>query len=297
MTVPPALRLEHLAVHYGDHAAVSEVTLTLEPGQWLAVIGPNGAGKSTVLRAIVGVAPFSGRLEFAGAAVEPGQGRAGRWRGRSPTIPSGASRRVAYMPQHPVLPEGMTTAEYVLLGRTAHLGLLRSESAGDRRRVAEVLDELDLGEEAGRPMSELSGGEAQRATLARALLQEASILVLDEPTSALDLGHQIAVLELIDRLRHEHGLAVVTALHDLTVAGRFADRLLLLSGGSPVASGTPAEVLTEDVLSRYYRTPVSILEGPGGTAVVVPLRDRELGHTGSRTDPDPDRINDQGAAR
>ena len=234
-----ALLLEDLAVHYGGQAAVREVTLTVDPGQWVAVIGPNGAGKSTVLRAIVGVAAFTGRLELAGGVVEARAGVIRRALGRDRAGGRGAARRVAYVPQQPVLPEGMTVAEYVLLGRTAHLGLLRSESAADRQRVARVLDDLDLGDQAARPMTELSGGEGQRATLARALVQEASILILDEPTSALDLGHQVGVLELIDRLRRERDLAVVTALHDLTVASRFADHLLLLADGAPVASGPP----------------------------------------------------------
>ena len=242
----PALRLRGVAVGYGDEPVVAGVDATVAAGRWLAVIGPNGAGKSTLLKAMAGILPFAGEI-------------------------TGVDRGVAYVPQQPSLPAGMSTAEYVLLGRTAHLAWFRSESAADRRRVAAVLDRLDLGELAGRPVTELSGGEAQRATLARALVQEARILVLDEPTSALDLAHQIGVLELIDRLRHDHGLAVVTAMHDLTTAGRFADQLLLVAGGRAAASGTPAEVLTADVLSCHYGTPVSVLDGPDGV-VVVPLR-------------------------
>jgi iron complex transport system ATP-binding protein len=253
----PVLRLEDVSVSYGRRPVVRDVSFELGPGRWLAIIGPNGAGKSTLLRALVGVVAHRGVIEIGGV---------GR-RVRDTGVP-----RVAYVPQHPGRPDGMTTAEYVLLGRTAHLGLLRSESGADRRRVAEVLEQMGLSDQADREMAELSGGEAQRASLARALVQEASILVLDEPTSSLDLGHQLAALELIDRLRRELDLAVVTAMHDLTEAGRFADQLLLLADGRPVALGPPAEVLTEPVLSRYYRTPVSVLDGPDGTAVVVPRR-------------------------
>ncbi len=259
---PAALALDDVAVGYGDADAVLGVSFRVAPGQWLAVIGPNGAGKSTVLRAVAGVLRFRGRIEVGG---RPHRNRAE------------TARQVAYVPQLPILPIGMTTAEYVMLGRTAHLSMLRSESAADRRRVAAVLDHLDLSAMAGRPVDALSGGEAQRATLARALVQEASVLVLDEPTSALDLAHQISVLELVDRLRAAHRLAVVTAMHDLSIASRFADRLLLMADGRPVATGPAAEVLTEPVLSRYYRTPVSVMAGPDGGVLVVPLRSKGSG--------------------
>lgn len=253
------LRLTDVSISYGKTTVVDSVSLELAAGEWLAVIGPNGAGKSTVLKAIAGVLPFDGTIEVDGAAH------------RTRTV---APRTVGYVPQQPALPLGMTTAEYVLLGRTAHLRWLQSESATDRAKVTEVLEQLDLGSLAHRPITELSGGEAQRATLARVLVQEATILVLDEPTSALDLAHQIAVLELVDDLRSDHDLTVVTAVHDLTIASRFADRLALVADGKAVAIGTPAEVLTEDVLTHYYRTPVTVSPGPDGGVVVIPLRNR-----------------------
>ncbi|MGI9596415.1 MAG: ABC transporter ATP-binding protein, partial [Acidimicrobiales bacterium] len=277
----PALTVAAVTVGYGETTIVSDVSFDLAPGEWLAVIGPNGAGKSTLLKAIVGVLAFDGRIELQpGAEGGPG-GRAGRRR-RLGTAGNGSARRIAYVPQRPILPLGMTTAEYVLLGRTAHLGWFQTESKRDRRRVCEVLDQLDLAPMAGRPIAELSGGEGQRATLARALVQEASVLVLDEPTSALDLAHQIAVLELIDRVRSEHDLAVITAVHDLTIASRFADRLLLVAEGGSVAIGSAAEVLTEGVLSRYYKTPVTVMDGPDGGVVVVPLRSPSRAETTDR---------------
>lgn len=248
----PALRLIDVAVGYGSSPVLAGVSFGVGAGEWLAVIGPNGAGKSTLLKAIIGALPFDGSIEVGGRG--------------------GAARRIGYVPQKPILPLGMTTAEYVLLGRTAHLSWFQSESSNDRRRVADVLDQLDLASMAGRPVTELSGGEGQRATLARALVQEASILVLDEPTSALDLAHQITVLELVDELRRSHDLAVVTAMHDLTIASRFADRLLLVADGEQAAMGPPAEVLTRALLTKFYRTPVTVMDGPDGGLVVVPLR-------------------------
>lgn len=252
----PAIRLENVAVGYRDKPVVVGVSLDVPAGGWLSIIGPNGAGKSTVLKAIVGVLPYEGLLEVGGA----------------PQTRGSSARAVGYVPQKPVLPPGMTTAEYALLGRTAHLGWFGSESGQDRDRVAEVLDRLDMSHLAPRPITELSGGEAQRAALARALVQEASVLILDEPTSALDLANQISVLELVNELRHEQGLAVISAMHDLSMAGRFSDRLLLLAGGTAAATGTPAQVLTEDILSTNYKTPVSVMQGPDNHLVVVPLR-------------------------
>lgn len=252
-----ALELVDVSIDYGKRPVVHDVSLQVRAGEWLAVIGPNGAGKSTVLKAVAGIASFEGSVTVGDTTH----------RGRT-----AAARQVGYVAQDPILPPGMTVAEYVLLGRTAHLGWMGTESAADRRVVGQVLDRLALTTMAARSVTELSGGEAQRATLARALVQEATILVLDEPTSALDLAHQISVLELVDELRIERGLAVVSAMHDLTIASRFADRLVLLADGKVIADGSPANVLTEDILSRHYGTPVSIVEGPDGGIVVLPLR-------------------------
>ena len=252
-----ALKLVDVSINYGKRPVVHNVSVQVGAAEWLAVIGPNGAGKSTVLKAVAGIATFDGSITV------------GDTTHRSRTA---AARQVGYVAQDPILPPGMTVAEYVLLGRTAHLGWMGAESAADRRVVGQVLDRLALTTMAARSVTELSGGEAQRATLARALVQEATILVLDEPTSALDLAHQISVLELVDELRLERGLAVVSAMHDLTIASRYADRLALLADGRVIADGSPADVLTEETLSRHYGTPVSIVEGPDGGIVVLPLR-------------------------
>ncbi|MEM9652275.1 MAG: ABC transporter ATP-binding protein [Actinomycetota bacterium] len=255
VAAPPAIRLVDVSAGYRGRSVVCGVSCSIPAGGWLSIIGPNGVGKSTLLKAVVGVLDHGGTLEVSGAAS----------RKRRP-------RSVGYVPQKPVLPPGITTAEYALLGRTAHLRWFGSESANDRALVADVLDRLGLSELAGRPVTELSGGEAQRAALARALVQEASVLVLDEPTSALDLANQVAVLELVNELRHEQGLAVLSAMHDLSMAGRFSDQLLLLADGAAAALGPPSAVLTEELLSRHYGTPVSVIRGPEDELVVIPLR-------------------------
>lgn len=251
MSRPPAVTITGVGVTLGGATILSDVSLTVEPGEFLALIGPNGAGKSTLIRSIVGLNRPTGTVSIGGS-----QDRA---------------RSVAYVAQDPVLPVGMTVAEYVLLGRTAHLSWLAVESAADRRRVADALDRLELGDFAGRTLDQLSGGEAQRVSLARALVSEAPILVLDEPTSALDLGHQMSVMEMIEELRVERSLTVITALHDLTAASRFADRIALMARGRLVEVGPPAEVLTEPILSLHYDAPIGIIPADDGTIIVLPL--------------------------
>lgn len=251
LTVPrTALRAAGLSVRLGGRPILIDVDLDLHAGEWLGVIGPNGGGKSTLLRALAGLVPSAGERTLAdGQAVRP-------------TV-------VALMPQSPVLPVGMTVVEYVLVGRTAHLGWLGRESRHDREIAVGVLRRLGLAGFADRTVRSLSGGEAQRVVVARALAQQAPILLLDEPTSALDVGHELEVLELVDELRRTDGLTVVAAMHDLTVAARFADRLALVQDGRLAALGTPYAVLDAELVSRVYRTPMHVHQ-INGDIVVVP---------------------------
>jgi iron complex transport system ATP-binding protein len=160
----------------------------------------------------------------------------------------------------------------VLLGRTPYIPSFGTESRRDLAIVASVLDHLDLTGMATRRLDSISGGERQRAVLARALAQQAPVLLLDEPTTGLDVGHQQQVLELVDTLRDDLDLTVVSAMHDLTLAGQFADQLVLLDGGRVAAAGPPATVLTEEVIGRHYHASVRVLEDPSGGTVVVPVR-------------------------
>jgi iron complex transport system ATP-binding protein len=256
-----AIRAKDVGVVLDDAVVLRDVDLEVEAGEWVGVIGPNGAGKTTLLKAFAGLVPFTGTVEVLGTPPH----RHGR---------RAVARHLAYVPQDPLIPAGMTVAEYVLLGRTAHLPYLGVEGKRDREVVAGVLDRLDLGSLRKRALDSLSGGEQQRAVLARALAQEAPVLLLDEPTSALDVGHQQHVLELVETLRADTSLAVVTAMHDLTLAGQFADRLLLLAGGQAVAAGPARSVLTERALSEHWGARVRVLEDPEGGIVVIPIRDR-----------------------
>jgi iron complex transport system ATP-binding protein len=256
-----ALELREVTVRYADTVAVRDVSVTAAPGEWLGVIGANGAGKSSLLRAIAHLVPFSGDVRVGGESL----GDLSRRR---------RAQLVAYVPQQPELPAGMSLLDYTLLGRTPHIPYFGVESAADRQHCLELLDHLRLAGLVDRHLSTLSGGELQRVVLARALAQDAPVLLLDEPTSALDLGRRVDALELVDELRQSRGLTVVSAVHDLTLAAQFADRLMLVSAGGVVACGPPAEVLREDLLSTCFGARVRVLPDGEGGLLVVPHRSR-----------------------
>jgi iron complex transport system ATP-binding protein len=250
-----------VTVQYESVPALSELTDDVHAGEWVGLIGPNGAGKTTLLRAVARLVSHEGSITVDGEDL-------------SSLSPKRLARLVAYVPQQPELPPDMTVGQYVLLGRTPHIGYFGFDSAVDRTVCGDLLDSLDLWPMAQRRLSTLSGGELQRLVLARALAQQAPVLLLDEPTSALDLGRRVEALELVDGLRHERGLTVLSALHDLTLAGQFADRLMLLHEGRAVSTGKPDEVLTEESLARHFGASVRVMRSEDGDLVVVPQRRR-----------------------
>jgi len=252
------IELRSLAVSFGRTEAVRGISLDIAADEWVMLIGPNGAGKTSVLRALCGLLPFEGEALIEGQDV--------RELGRREL-----ARLIAFVPQNPVTPPELTVAEYALLGRTPHLGYLATEGRRDRLAAARALERLDLLPFAERGLGSLSGGELQRAVLARALAQEARILLLDEPTTSLDLGRQQQVLELVDSLRGD-GLTVVSTMHDLTLAGQYADRLVLLDRGAVVAEGEPEDVLSAANLAAYYGASVRVLSDGDGTYVLPQRR-------------------------
>jgi iron complex transport system ATP-binding protein len=256
------LEFDSIAVDYGKRTALEPCSDHVESGEWLGVIGPNGAGKSSLLRAIAGLVDCDGEVRIDG---RPLAAMARRER----------AAFIAYVPQDPLIPDDMSMFEYVLLGRTPYISYFGTASYRDRELVADVLRRLDLAPMEGRYMGSLSGGERQRVVLARALAQQAPVMLLDEPTSALDIGHQQQALELVAELRESDGLTVVSALHDLTLAGTYADRLTMFDNGHVAACGTAAEVLTADRLAEVYKVQVSVeIDPDDGSVVVVPRRRR-----------------------
>ena len=235
------------------------VDLAVASGTWHAVLGPNGAGKSTFLKAVVGVLPYQGDIRVGGEEV-------------AKLSAKHRARLIAYVPQQPQLPGDMTVAEYVLLSRTPHLGYLGVESRTDRAVADSALERLDLGGFARRRLGAMSGGERQRVVLARALAQQAGVLLLDEPTTALDLGHQQQVLDLVDGLRATEGLTVISTLHDLSLAAQYADELTLLVGGRVAACGTAREVLTEQRIAEHYGARVRVFDDGQGRPVIHLVR-------------------------
>ena len=253
--------IDEVSVAYNGARVVDRVTVNIPARSWFGLIGPNGAGKSTLLRSIAGLVPYQGTIVIGG-------------HDSSSLTRRRLSQSVAFLPQRPTIPDGVSVVDYVGIGRTPYLSYLGTESAADREVVDTVLSRLSLVDIAQRSVATLSGGEAQRVVLARALAQESEILLLDEPTSALDVGHQQQVLELIDELRVEGGLTVVTALHDLTLAGQFAETLVLLDSGVVVGEGPARTVLTEERIQRHYEATVRVVDHEVAGLTVIPVRER-----------------------
>ena len=253
--------LERVSISLDGIQVVEDLGLEVEAGEWVALIGPNGAGKTTALRAVAALVEYSGHIRVFGEEVA--------------SLPrQEVARRIAVVPQIPVIPPDMSVLEYVLLGRTPHLGYLSSPGQADVTASRSALGRLDAAHLADRRLGSLSGGERQRAVLARAIAQEAQLVLLDEPTTGLDVGAQQQVLELVASLRATGNLTVLSAMHDLTVAGQYADRLVLLDGGREVASGRPEDVLTETLIARHYGAQVQVISDPEAGVAVVPIRPR-----------------------
>ncbi|MFA5710806.1 ABC transporter ATP-binding protein [Mycolicibacterium sp.] len=254
-----------LTVVRRETSVLRDVHLRVAAGEWVSVVGPNGAGKTTLLHVLAGLIPTGKDARLTGtvrvAGLDPQAAR-------RPQI----AAAVALMPQRPTVPDGVSVTELITLGRTPHIPRFAMPSAADRQVVRDAIERLDLGGVAERPVTELSGGELQRVVLARALAQQPSVLILDEPTSALDVGHQQQVLELVATMRDADGLTVIAAMHDLTLAGQYADRMVMLRDGRVVADGAPAEVLTVARIAEVYQARVEVVQR-GGNVAVLPVRD------------------------
>jgi iron complex transport system ATP-binding protein len=259
----PMLDVADLAVSFGDQSVVSGVDFSVDRGSLVGLVGPNGAGKTTVLRTIKGTLdPDIGTVRVDGEPIHRKSAKA-------------VSRLVASTPQGTALSFDFSVRQTVEMGRTPHLGRLDRMDEADRRAVETAMERASVTQFADRPFTSLSGGERQRVLLARALAQETPVLLLDEPTASLDINHAVRTLELVRALVND-GKTAVAAIHDLNLAARYCDELVLLAGSGVRAAGRPADVLTSDTLRDAFDAETLVTSQPGTDApLVTPLAERE----------------------
>ena len=245
----PPIIAENIRVRLGDTQALDGVSLEAKPGEIVGLIGPNGAGKSTLLRVLAGLThPDEGSVSLGEADLR--------------NINAGErARRISYMPQHDAN-HAFTALETVLMGRYPHLGRFELEGRRDRKMARTAMDRTDTGRFANRQLDRLSGGERQRVVLARSLVQQAGVILLDEPSSSLDLRYRLSIMETLRQEIQTRKVAVVVALHDVFLAGRYCDRLALMSNGNIDTVGTPNDVLTTENLRRVFGVETTIQKDP-----------------------------------
>ncbi|GMV42060.1 MAG: hemin import ATP-binding protein HmuV [Myxococcales bacterium] len=260
----PLLEAQDLVFSYGGTPAVRGLSLDLRPGTLLGLLGPNGCGKSTLLRLL------SGALRPREGAVLLGGRPLATWPHRE------RAKAMAVVPQSTDLAFPFTVAELVRMGRTPHLGRFAFESAEDHKVADAAMEALDLGALHDRPATSCSGGERQRALIARAVAQATPVLLLDEPTSSLDLHHRVAVFALLVRHCRAGGSALVVS-HDPNLAAQACDRLVVMRAGRIDAEGTVEDVMRQEVLERAYGASVAVGRHESGRPWALPLlTDEEL---------------------
>ena len=253
-----ALQTSGLTLSRGARKLLAGLNWQGRGGELWCLLGPNGVGKTTLLHALAGVLPAAG--------IRLNDRSLNTWEHQELALVRG------FMPQHVHDAFSASVLDTVLLGRHPHLGRWDWENAEDVQLAQGALQSVGMEAFADRDVLTLSGGERQRIVIARALAQEAPVLLLDEPTAALDIGYQQQALELVDDLRREKGLTVVSAMHDLTLAGLYADRLVLMHQGSCVASGDAQTVLRSETLAEFYGVSARVHHEADGTVVVIPQR-------------------------
>lgn len=249
----PGIAVHGLGFHFrgAPRPALAEISFDVAPGTIHGIIGPNGSGKSTLLRLLLGaLEPGTGAVHYEGRPL-------GDWSRRE------LARAIGVVPQREELAFPLTVRQLVAMGRYPHLRTWQREGAADRRAIGHALERCDVAQFADRTLGTLSGGELQRVLLARALAQEPRTLVLDEPTAALDIRHEMAIFELLAALAAQDRVTVVVVTHNLNLAARYTDRLLLLDRGRTACAGTPAEVMVRETLERVYGWPLAVIEHPG----------------------------------
>ena len=258
-----SLRIRHVSFSYFDGPVLQDIDLLVKMGERVGLLGPNGSGKTTLLKLASGLLrPTQGEVYLGDLSLRQLTRRQ-------------VAQEVAVVPQQLQMPFAFSVWEMVMLGRTPFARALSNESEADRRVVRHALELTNTAPLAQRIFNELSGGERQKVILAMALAQAPKLLLLDEPTVHLDVNHQIEILELMKALNLENGITLVAAMHDLNLAAIYFDRLILLKEGSIFADGSPAEVLTEDIIRQVYSAPVVVREHPSAKVPNVTIIPRQ----------------------
>ncbi len=259
------LQLEQVQGGYGNQMMIQGIDLALNSGEWLSLLGANGSGKSTLLKLISRILPMqSGIICLDGQLIHHQPAKQ-------------VAQQLALLPQQQTIPAGLTVYQLVCLGRTPYQSWWQWDlTPADRDKVNLSLVQTGMYDFRDRLVTQLSGGERQRAFLALALTQDPRVLLLDEPTTYLDLRHQLELLELLKILNQNHGLTIVTVLHDLNLAARYSDRLALLYQGRLAALGSPPQVLTQENLAQVFGITASLIDTPVGLQICALSADSSL---------------------
>lgn len=268
----PRLAAQGVTVGYGDRTVIDALDVTIPPGVVTTIIGPNGCGKSTLLRTLSRLLkPTRGSVVLDGEDIATLKTR-------------DVAKKLGLLPQAPVAPEGLTVADLVARGRHPHQSWLRQWSSDDASVVERALAMTGVADLADRPVDALSGGQRQRVWISMTLAQGTDLLLLDEPTTYLDLAHAVDVLDLVDDL-HESGCTVVMVLHDLNLAARYSDNLIVMKAGSVLAQGHPRDVVTAELLHEAFGLRAMVIDDPvGNRPLVVPIGRTHVQGAGSPTE-------------
>ncbi|NLJ36156.1 MAG: ABC transporter ATP-binding protein [candidate division WS1 bacterium] len=260
MSVEAVLEAHKLVAGYEQRTVLDCVDFAMHRGGMVALLGPNGAGKSTLLRALTGVLSItSGQVLLRGKPLSNYTRRQ-------------LARIMSVVPQMTSVLFSFSAMEYVLMGRTPHLGRLQSESMEDRQIALEAMQATDTEYLCDRPVTELSGGELQRLAIAKSLAQQTPVMLLDEPTAFLDISHQIQILQLLRSLNQEHDKTILCVSHDLNLTATFFDRVVLMQNGAVIDDGPPDRVITAERIEQVYGAQVLVDRSPTGRPrVSIPL--------------------------
>ena len=253
MDTAPLLKVSQLHKNFGGVQAIQNLNFELAEGELMGLIGPNGSGKTTLMKLIAGIVqPDKGMLNILERPIHAYNRKI-------------LARHIAFVPQSVPIDFPFTVKEVVLMGRAPYQGVLGLENREDIEKTRQAITFTGMTHLADRKMNQLSGGECQRAFIARAICQEPSVLLLDEPTASLDLSHQIRIMDLMEKLKAEKQITIVMVSHDVNLAAMYGNRLLLLDKGCIAEIGSPREVLTYQNLERSYGCTLLVDKNPWGT--------------------------------